>query len=191
MSAVCVCVLMCVIGCFWMFLSVSKPEADMSYLSLHLIFWDRVSHWTWNLMIWLNWLSNKLKDPVGSNSTEMKLKVHATTGGLLCAPYESNTVPRDWVTSTLLTEPSSGFPTFLNTENPKPRKNSDIKYPVQNTWLVSDRDELSAFDQAWTLEATTPSYQVLSREASVYMTFVVGTAGNLEWMFIFHSNYLQ
>lgn len=50
----CVCVV-CVCACVYMCMYIQGPEADVRYLFqslLHLIFWDRVSHWTCNLTNW-------------------------------------------------------------------------------------------------------------------------------------------
>lgn len=64
-----------------------------SSITLHLIYWGRVSHWTWTLMFWLLWLSLLQRFPVstsyvvlGKNTPKGK-GVGISKGGLLISSW--------------------------------------------------------------------------------------------------------
>lgn len=45
-----------------------ETEVVTRFITLHVSFWDRVSHWTWRSLIWLLWLAGESRDPPVSTS---------------------------------------------------------------------------------------------------------------------------
>lgn len=70
-----------------------RPEID----SLYLVFWDRVSHWTWNTLIWLYWLSASPTDAPVPASHDAVLSVYIGAGNPdsgppVCAAMSPDTI---------------------------------------------------------------------------------------------------
>lgn len=101
--------------CVWGALSCAnmwRPEVDtrcLLQLFLFLMFWDRISHWTWSLLFWLVWGAGKPQD--GPVSTPQ------VTG--LCQPWGYRLVP-----------PHSGFIWMLEIWIQAPWPLQQVFYPL-------------------------------------------------------------
>lgn len=78
-----------------------------SSTSAYLIFWNRVSHWTQSLLIWLHWLANKTP-----GSSCLHLPSLETTDSYFCA-WLFYVGPGDWISSPHACV-SSALPTYLS-----------------------------------------------------------------------------
>lgn len=78
-----VCTWMCGYKCIWSPEQAVPPNPLLLLLSV-LLFWDRVSWWTWNLSFVLGWLARKLLGPICLLSQSQSHQHSQSCPSLLC-----------------------------------------------------------------------------------------------------------